>query len=62
MPLFTYKCSGCNHEFEDIVKYDDRNTKRKCPKCKKSLGKFQDKLETFTYSLTRSFSRMREGA
>lgn len=34
MPLYVYRCSGCNHEFEEIVAYDRRDDERPCPKCK----------------------------
>jgi putative FmdB family regulatory protein len=37
MPLYDYKCSECNHGFEQFQKVNDRNkpTKKCCPKCKK---------------------------
>lgn len=61
MPIYTYKCSGCKKDFDEIVKYDDRKKSQECPSCNKRLGEFNDELAPFTYSLGRSFSRMREG-
>ncbi|CDF57496.1 FmdB family zinc ribbon protein [Thermobrachium celere] len=37
MPLFTYKCEICEHEFEELVRSVDE--KVDCPKCKSSLVK-----------------------
>jgi len=37
MPLFTYKCEICEHEFEELVRNADE--KVDCPKCKSSLVK-----------------------
>jgi putative FmdB family regulatory protein len=38
MPLYDYRCSKCNHTFEQFQKIDDRNkpTRKPCPKCKKN--------------------------
>ncbi len=33
MPLYTYKCTACGHEFDELVKYDDRDTKQACKLC-----------------------------
>lgn len=37
MPLYDYRCSACNHTFEQFEKMDDRNkpTRKACPGCKK---------------------------
>lgn len=34
MPLNQYKCSQCNHAFEELQKFSDK-VKRKCPQCGK---------------------------
>ena len=31
MPIFEYKCTQCQHEFEELVKNQQANPK--CPKC-----------------------------
>ena len=61
MPLYPYKCKHCKHEFDDIVKYSKRLEKKDCPKCGKDGGEYVDEAQPFTYSLGRSFSRMRHG-
>ena len=33
MPLYEYVCQGCKHEFEELVRMDDRDGKVACPKC-----------------------------
>jgi putative FmdB family regulatory protein len=33
MPLYTYKCTACGHEFDEIVKFDNRDIKQKCTEC-----------------------------
>lgn len=33
MPLYTYKCSSCGHEFEDLVKSEKRDESQVCKKC-----------------------------
>jgi|TARA_B100000900_G_scaffold415828_2_gene447392 putative FmdB family regulatory protein len=35
MPIYDYKCSKCDHEFELIQKFSD-NPVKKCPKCHKN--------------------------
>lgn len=35
MPIYTYKCTACGHEFDEIVKYDDRDVEYPCKLCKK---------------------------
>lgn len=35
MPTYEYKCSNCNHEFEEIQKVDDP-TLSSCPECQKT--------------------------
>ncbi|MCX7950436.1 MAG: zinc ribbon domain-containing protein [Clostridiales bacterium] len=37
MPLFSYKCEICEHEFEELVRSSDE--KVQCPKCKSSIVK-----------------------
>lgn len=32
MPIYRAKCRRCSHEFEDLVRIDDRHNMR-CPKC-----------------------------
>jgi putative FmdB family regulatory protein len=32
VPLFEYKCSDCNHEFEELVSSSSQEIN--CPKCK----------------------------
>lgn len=35
MPLYSYKCGGCDHEFSEVLKIDDRRapTEAPCPNC-----------------------------
>ena len=33
MPLYTYKCTICAHEFDELTKYDDRDGAQKCKLC-----------------------------
>jgi putative FmdB family regulatory protein len=33
MPLYRYLCNDCKLEFEEIKKYEDRDTKLECPGC-----------------------------
>jgi putative FmdB family regulatory protein len=61
MPLYEYGCTKCEHTFEIIEKYEDRKEKQDCPKCGQKSGEYLDKTHAFTYSLKRSFSRMRHG-
>jgi putative FmdB family regulatory protein len=35
MPLYTYKCDVCGHEFDEIMKMDDRDVAPPCKLCKK---------------------------
>ena len=35
MPIYEYKCSNCEHQFEKIQKFSDGPLK-KCPKCDKN--------------------------
>lgn len=37
MPLYDYRCTACNHAFEQFEKIDDRSkpTLKSCPSCKK---------------------------
>ncbi|TET54603.1 MAG: zinc ribbon domain-containing protein [Actinobacteria bacterium] len=43
MPVFEYKCSKCNHFFEELIMGDK---KVKCPKC--SSEKIKKKFSTFS--------------
>lgn len=31
MPIYSYKCTECNHEFDVLCKYDE--WEQTCPKC-----------------------------
>lgn len=35
MPLYSYKCGACEHEFSDVLKVDDRKRpcEEPCPNC-----------------------------
>ena len=33
MPIFEYKCSKCEAEFEELVPASDKNRKVACPEC-----------------------------
>ena len=33
MPIYDYKCQGCNHLFEAMVTLADRNKEQECPEC-----------------------------
>ena len=37
MPFYDYKCAGCGHTFEEMLRMADvdKPTKAKCPSCKK---------------------------
>ena len=37
MPFYDYKCKGCDHAFEEMLRMADidKPTKQKCPKCGK---------------------------
>jgi putative FmdB family regulatory protein len=37
MPNYAYKCEKCDHSFDEMMKYEERDTptKKPCPKCKK---------------------------
>lgn len=61
MPIYEYKCEGCGTEFEEIVKSVYREDNQTCPECGKKSGKYLDRVRKFSYSLNRSFSRMRHG-
>lgn len=34
MPLYQYKCSDCNNEFEELRRRDEAEAAIECPKCK----------------------------
>lgn len=58
MPIYEYKCQGCGHEFEKIVKIGETPD---CPGCNSSKV---EKLVTFsaTVSTTRTRSKSVAGA
>ena len=31
--IYTYRCRGCEHQFEEIKDVDDRHNCSPCPKC-----------------------------
>ncbi len=33
MPTYEYKCNKCEHMFETMRSYQERETEIKCPKC-----------------------------
>jgi putative FmdB family regulatory protein len=33
MPLYEFKCTGCGHEFEELVSYKDRDAEQYCKRC-----------------------------
>lgn len=33
MPLFNYRCGGCDHRFEDLVRFDTPDDEVECPRC-----------------------------
>jgi len=33
MPLYTYKCKSCSHEFDELIIYEKRNSVQKCKLC-----------------------------
>lgn len=35
MPLYTYKCKSCGHEFDEIIKYEKRDDPVPCKMCEK---------------------------
>jgi putative FmdB family regulatory protein len=37
MPIYNYQCKKCDHEFQDIRKYNDPLPQ--CPKCKGEVKK-----------------------
>ncbi|MCP4685282.1 MAG: zinc ribbon domain-containing protein [bacterium] len=46
MPIFEFKCSDCDHKFEDLV--PNSETRLKCPKCgSENTGKL---MSTFAAS------------
>lgn len=34
MPLYTYRCTGCGFEFEELVSYEKRDGRQVCKKCR----------------------------
>lgn len=33
MPIYTYGCKRCFHEYDLLVSYEDRDNENICPKC-----------------------------
>lgn len=33
MPLYEFGCASCGHVFEELCKFDEEGTDKKCPKC-----------------------------
>lgn len=33
MPMYEYRCKRCNHKFERLVSYENRETPGDCPEC-----------------------------
>ena len=47
MPIYDYKCKGCNHKFEILcVHYSDAVKVIECPQCKEI--KAEKQMSTFT--------------
>ena len=61
MPLYDFVCNECGAKFEDIKKIAEKDIVQKCPDCGKMAAVRIDEPTKFTYSLNRSFSRMRAG-
>lgn len=38
MPMYTYKCAECGHEFDELVKYSVRDEAQVCKLCGKVTG------------------------
>jgi putative FmdB family regulatory protein len=34
MPIYTYHCSSCDHEFDELLSVTEGDEPQKCPKCK----------------------------
>jgi putative FmdB family regulatory protein len=56
MPLYTYKCTVCGHEFDELVKYDDRDTKQKCKEC----GKEAERKVAVTFGFSSTLDPKRD--
>lgn len=61
MPLYDFVCNECGARFEDIIRHEEKDQMQPCPHCKKIAAVRANKPTKFTYSLNRSFSRMRTG-
>lgn len=45
MPIYEFRCGGCNEEFEDLVRSDTELKTVRCPKC--DSPKVERKLSVF---------------
>lgn len=61
MPMYDFRCNECGAEFEDIIKYENRDQIKECVACKKIAAVRVQKPNKFFYSLNRQYSRMRTG-
>ena len=61
IPLYDFVCNECGAKFEDIIKSDDKDQVQVCRECHKMAAVRAAEPTPFTYSLKRSFSRMRAG-
>ncbi|HHV19288.1 MAG TPA: zinc ribbon domain-containing protein [Thermoanaerobacterales bacterium] len=34
MPIYEFKCTDCNHKFEELINFSEKDKKVHCPKCK----------------------------
>jgi putative FmdB family regulatory protein len=66
MPTYSFKCDGCDHQFETFLKMseNDQPTKQKCPKCgKKKVKKhWLDQRNSIGMDMTLSPSKIQGGA
>jgi len=33
MPMFTFRCQSCGHQFDEVLTFAERNAERSCSKC-----------------------------
>ena len=46
MPLFSYRCEACDHDFEDLVRATTPDSEVECPEC--GAHEAQRKLSAFS--------------